>query len=168
MTKYICSMSRFPARRAISRIDSCHPGASRSSRIRPSEKLGLSVCTTCGFPNSLPRARVEGRRVVGDARGVYGADRPCSIGSAPSGAGHRKPVLRGRAGADRHSYQRPARPTAIRSSLIMGSGVVTPGKGTGVITAEIDLAKEAETRTQLSGTGTTGSSGLPAVATVST
>ena len=69
--------------------------------------------------------------MVGDARGVHGADRARALGNLAARAGHRKFVLCRRAGSGVDYW---------------GQVLSRLAKGTGVITADIDLASQAESR----------------------
>ncbi len=108
-------------RRAIPRIDACHSGTrDRHRRYAGGQARALGVLRHA-ISRTLPRARVAGRRVAGDARRIHGADRARALGDAAASAGHRKPVLRGGAGAEPAPIPADARPMAIRSSSITGA-----------------------------------------------
>ena len=143
------------------------PGRDLVVADTPVGKLGLSVCYDMRFPELY-------RELV--SKGAEWLAMPAAF-TVPTGRAHWETLLRARAIENLCYVVAPAQTGTHTSgretygdSLIVdywGQVLSRLAKGTGVITAEIDLAKEAETRTRFPALDNR-QLGLPAVATVST
>jgi deaminated glutathione amidase len=131
-------------------LESTHvtPGRKVVIADTPVGKLGLSVCYDMRFPELY-------RELV--AQGAEWLAMPAAF-TVPTGRAHWEPLLRARAIENLCYVVAPAQSGTHTSgretygdSLIVdywGQVVSRLAKGSGVITAEIDLAKQAETRTR--------------------
>jgi nitrilase len=143
------------------------PGRELVIADTPVGKLGLSVCYDMRFPELY-------RELV--SKGAEWLAMPAAF-TVPTGRAHWETLLRARAIENLCYVVAPAQTGTHTSgretygdSLIVdywGQVLSRLAKGTGVITAEIDLAKEAETRTRFPALDNR-QLGLPAVATVLT
>jgi len=143
------------------------PGREPVIADTPVGKLGLSVCYDMRFPELY-------RELV--SKGAEWLAMPAAF-TVPTGRAHWETLLRARAIENLCYVVAPAQTGTHTSgretygdSLIVdywGQVLSRLAKGTGVITAEIDLAKEAETRTRFPALDNR-QLGLPAVSTVST
>jgi len=143
------------------------PGRSPVVADTPVGKLGLSVCYDMRFPELY-------RELV--SRGAEWLSMPAAF-TVPTGHAHWETLLRARAIENLCYVVAPAQTGTHTSgretygdSLIIdywGQVLSRLAKGTGVITAEIDLAKEADTRTRFPALDNR-QLGLPNVATVLT
>jgi deaminated glutathione amidase len=143
------------------------PGREPVVADTPVGKLGLSVCYDMRFPE-LYRDLVS--------KGAEWLAMPAAF-TVPTGRAHWETLLRARAIENLCYVVAPAQTGTHTSgretygdSLIVdywGQVLSRLARGTGVITAEIDLAKETETRTRFPALDNR-QLGLPAVATVST
>ena len=143
------------------------PGRDLVVADTPVGKLGLSVCYDMRFPELY-------RELV--SKGAEWLAMPAAF-TVPTGRAHWETLLRARAIENLCYVVAPAQTGTHTSgretygdSLIVdywGQVLSRLAKGTGVITAEIDLAKEAETRTRFPALDNR-QLGLPAVATVLT
>jgi predicted amidohydrolase len=149
--------------------ESAHVAAGREPVIAdtPVGKLGLSVCYDMRFPELY-------RELV--SQGAEWLAMPAAF-TVPTGRAHWETLLRARAIENLCYVVAPAQSGTHTSgretygdSLIVdywGQVLSRLAKGTGVITAEIDLAKEAETRTRFPALDNR-QMGLPNVAAVLT
>ena len=149
--------------------ESTHVAAGRELVIAdtPVGRLGLSVCYDMRFPELY-------RELV--ARGAEWLAMPAAF-TVPTGRAHWETLLRARAIENLCYVVAPAQSGTHSSgretygdSLIVdywGQVLSRLAKGTGVITADIDLAKEAETRARFPAL-TNRQLGLPSAATVLT
>jgi nitrilase len=143
------------------------PGRELVIADTPVGKLGLSVCYDMRFPELY-------RELV--SKGAEWLAMPAAF-TVPTGRAHWETLLRARAIENLCYVVAPAQTGTHTSgretygdSLIVdywGQVVSRLAKGTGVITAEIDLAKEAETRVRFPALDNR-QLGLPDVATVLT
>jgi nitrilase len=143
------------------------PGRELVIADTPVGKLGLSVCYDMRFPELY-------RELV--SKGAEWLAMPAAF-TVPTGRAHWETLLRARAIENLCYVVAPAQTGTHTSgretygdSLIVdywGQVLSRLAKGTGVITAEIDLAKEAETRTRFPALDNR-QLGLPAVAMVLT
>jgi deaminated glutathione amidase len=149
--------------------ESTHVAAGREPKIAdtPVGRLGLSVCYDMRFPELY-------RELV--AQGAEWLAMPAAF-TVPTGRAHWETLLRARAIENLCYVVAPAQCGTHSSgretygdSLIVdywGQVLSRLAKGTGVITADIDLAKEAETRARFPAL-TNRQLGLPSAATVLT
>jgi predicted amidohydrolase len=143
------------------------PGRDPVTADTPVGKLGLSVCYDMRFPELY-------RELV--SRGAEWLAMPAAF-TVPTGRAHWETLLRARASENLCYVVAPAQTGTHTSgretygdSLIVdywGQVLSRLAKGSGVITAEIDLAKEAETRARFPALDNR-QMGLPNVATVLT
>jgi predicted amidohydrolase len=122
------------------------PGRATVVADTPVGRLGMSVCYDMRFPGDVPRSGEPRGRMAGHARGLHRADRARALGT----------LLRARAIENLCYVVAPAqwgthssgRETYGDSIIIDYWGQVLSrlAKGTGVITADIDLAQQHESR----------------------
>ena len=146
-TRSTCSTSTCPiAPRVIANPRTWRPASQVVTVDTPAGRLGLSICYDLRFPELYRRLEAAGAQWFVVPAAFTATHRRGALGAAAARAGDRESVLRG---GERAVGHHPNGRQTWGHSLIVdywGRVLAQLAEGEGVVTAEIDLAAQAEAR----------------------